>query len=414
MERIDKSLDEIIKIQKEEAVSSRKQASNRSVRAKQVPTNKRTRTIQKDTKSRLPYTVRRLERPIRKEKALFTESFKAMKAPIKEIFTAHYVPKFKPITMVAVNKNPVRSPNNNSTGDSLTTTKPDHPVVKNERSPTPHAPSVGRNGRSVYRPADSYRPGRGSNRTRRHPSQDRSRRPNNDSSQRAVSPRHTSHNQRNGGRRRSSLSSSNLDPVIKTEREVTPSLSTNMDVDYTPTPAGRSILDESVQAPILEPVLDNEPATIEIENLDPGTTAEDVKVVCSRFGEIKSCMCVNGFSQVTYARRAAAVAAVQNLNGKTADNDQILRVTLKKTPVFHNNIQVNAPVHVPSPIAEPLKLVGKTVQGSINQVGELYADQLLVAQQMLKAQEDRLAQLHMEEQRLAQIRSQQMEVETPI
>ncbi|KAF9895553.1 hypothetical protein BX616_009411, partial [Lobosporangium transversale] len=62
------------------------------------------------------------------------------------------------------------------------------------------------------------------------------------------------------------------------------------------------------------------PVTIEIENLDPGTTAEDVKYVCSRFGEIRSCICINGFSQVTYARKAAGIAAIENLHGKKADN----------------------------------------------------------------------------------------------
>ncbi|KAF9574853.1 hypothetical protein EC968_005093 [Mortierella alpina] len=130
---------------------------------------------------------------------------------------------------------------------------------------------------------------------------------------------------------------------------------------------------------------DNGPATIEVENLDPETTAEDVKV--------------------TYARRAAAMAAVENLNGKKADKDLILRVRLRKHPIFHDVPVIPSP-HMPSPIAGPLKLLTQAVKGTIANAGTIYADQVLAAQQMLKVQQHRMAQLQMEEQRIAALRMQ--------
>ncbi len=51
----------------------------------------------------------------------------------------------------------------------------------------------------------------------------------------------------------------------------------------------------------------------------------DAQYVCSRFGEILSCVCSHGFSQVTYARKVAGQAAVDNLHGKKADNGTVQR-----------------------------------------------------------------------------------------
>ncbi|KAG0023244.1 hypothetical protein BGZ82_010799 [Podila clonocystis] len=235
MDRIDQSLDDIIKAQK----GTNKAKAKTNLGSKKGPAV-RTKTIQKNNRTRVAVAALpnlQYAKQVRKEDALFTETFRTMTAPIKEIFTSRYIPNVGPIKLVAINQNPVKR-----------------------------------------------------------------------------------------------------DPAVKIEREKTPSLNMSMDVDVPRILPGLSAIEP--------PKLEIEPATIEIENLDPGTTAEDVKVVCSRFGEIKSCMCTNGFSQVTYARKAAAIAAMQNLNGKTADN-------------------AVAPVHVPSAIAEPLKMVGKTVQGSI-------------------------------------------------
>ncbi|KAG0005464.1 hypothetical protein BGZ79_004688 [Entomortierella chlamydospora] len=77
------------------------------------------------------------------------------------------------------------------------------------------------------------------------------------------------------------------------------------------------------------------PVTIEIENLHPSTTAEDVMVACSRYGEIQTCMCSSGYAQVTYFKKIAGLAAISMLDGKYSDNDQILRVTMRETPVIH-------------------------------------------------------------------------------
>ncbi|KAF9929719.1 hypothetical protein BGZ67_006170 [Mortierella alpina] len=147
------------------------------------------------------------------------------------------------------------------------------------------------------------------------------------------------------------------------------------------------------------------PVTVEIENLDPGTTSEDVKYVCSRFGEILSCVCSHGFSQVTYARKVAGQAAVDNLHGKKADNGKVLRVTMLKNPVMHQEFNTPA-AHVPTPIAGPMKLLTKAVHGTITNAGTIYSDHLLAAQTMLKVQQHRMAQLHQEEERIKSLRLQ--------
>ncbi|KAG0083267.1 hypothetical protein BGZ92_010925 [Podila epicladia] len=309
MDRIDLSLDDIIRAQK----GATKAKAKTNVGSKQRPAV-RTKTIQRNNRTRVAVAALpnlRYAKQVPKEGALFTETFRTMTAPIKEIFTSRYIPSVGPIKLVAINKSPVKR--------DVSSPRPIHVVVKKES--TSVRSGLTTHERSVYRPADSYRPSPGSSRASR-------------------------------GRRRPSYSSHTpTEPVIKIEREKTPAPNMGMDVDVPLILPG---------LPTIEPSkLEIEPATIEIENLDPGTTAEDVKVVCSRFGEIKSCVCTNGFSQVTYARKAAAIAAMQNLNGKTADN-----------------------------------------------AGALYADQLIAAQQMLKVQQHRMAQLQLEEQRLAQLRSQ--------
>ncbi|KAF8953804.1 hypothetical protein BGZ52_002469 [Haplosporangium bisporale] len=397
MDRIDQSLDDIIKAQK--GTNKAKEKSN--LGSKNGPTGVRTKTIQKNSRTRvavaamlnLQYAIVMeaslhskddnsfeldltislpgliaptiQQKQVPKEDAVFTQTFRTMTAPIKEIFTSRYIPNVGPIKLVAINKNPVKR--------DICSPKPIHIVVKKESTPTPR---LGQ-GRSVYRPADSYRPSSDSSHASRSNTPRNGSKHGSDSYHIDTEISHNSRQNQRGRRRLSYSSRAPSEPAIKIEREKTPALNMSMDVDVPLALPG---------LPVIEPPkLEIEPATIEIENLDPGTTAEDVKVVCSRFGEIKSCICTNGVSQVTYARKAAAIAAMQNLNGKTADN---------------------APVHVPSPIAEPLRMVGKTVQGSINQAGALYADQLIAAQQMLKMQQHRMAQLQLEEQKLAQMRSQ--------
>ncbi|KAF9165605.1 hypothetical protein BGX21_010268 [Mortierella sp. AD011] len=100
---------------------------------------------------------------------------------------------------------------------------------------------------------------------------------------------------------------------------------------------------------------DESPVTIEIENLDPCTSADDVKMVCGRFGNIKSCICSGGYAQVTYTNEADALKAIKALHGKGTDNDKILVVTRRSTPVIHSAPLVVA-VYFPSPVAERMKL----------------------------------------------------------
>ncbi|KAG0338310.1 hypothetical protein BG004_007271 [Podila humilis] len=392
MDRIDRSLEDIIQTKKRPNAPKKHRESNPRKMSSNISTKKghagiKTRAIQKN---RTP--AGSASRHIRKENALFTETFKKMTAPVKEIFTSRYVPDVGPIKMVAINRHPTMEERSNP--------RPIQLDVKKESAPGTPPRNVGRSGngagsgRSVYRPADSYRPSQGSRRDDRSTaSRSSGSRQGGYSYRSDDDSRYTSNQNRRGERRPSHASHNSSEPSHKTERGPAAAVSTGMDVDI---PLARPATIEPIN-------VEDGPATIEIENLDPGTTAEDVQVVCSRFGEIKSCRCTNGFAQVTYARKPAALAAMQTLHGKTADNEQVLRVTMRKTPIFHDLAPV-VPLHVPSPISEPLKMVGKTIQGSINQAGELYNDQLLAAQQMLKMSQDRMAQLHMEEQRL---RSQQ-------
>ncbi|KAF9353667.1 hypothetical protein BGX26_008576 [Mortierella sp. AD094] len=107
----------------------------------------------------------------------------------------------------------------------------------------------------------------------------------------------------------------------------------------------------------IEPVaMDVEgPATIEIENLHPHTTVDDVKMVCSRYGKIKSCICSGGYAQVTYENGADGSKAIQELNGKLSDGDHPLRVTMRKTAVIHS-APLEVALYLPSPIADLIKI----------------------------------------------------------
>ncbi|KAK3805260.1 MAG: hypothetical protein JOS17DRAFT_781414 [Linnemannia elongata] len=426
MELMDQSLDDIIKLNKLEAK-----------KVTQKPTLKaRKRTALPKPKS--PYG-----RPVHKEAPLFTETYKAWNAPVTAIFTSTYVPKTEPIKLVVYNDRVSKS-SRNDIGTSTSSTY--EPGKKSGiRLSTTH-----RTRADSYRPAaftgggkssqgDFYRPEPSG--SRRHES--RQRMNNRDASR--LSSSSASHgnwddrrkssgakesvpvsgmvinevrkyygkkSQSNGGsnnrnhtnndngkgkdnhghNRRGSRSADNSSTLpSKTENE-------DMDIVEIKQEEEEQFISIKGAAP-LEVDSVNGPVTIEIENLDRGTTAEDVKVVCSRFGEIKSCVCSNGFSQVTYARKAAGVAAVETLNGKKADNNQILRVTMLKVPIFHNVANVPSS-HVPSSIAGPMKLLTRAVQGTITNAGSIYSNQLMMAQQVLKMQQHRVAQLHLEEQEM--------------
>ncbi|KAG9322573.1 hypothetical protein KVV02_001366 [Mortierella alpina] len=334
MDGIDKSLDEIIKLNKGQR--------EKIVKPLITPKINKPGRITKSSSFFFPQRKR--------EAAVFTESYKALHGPIKEIFTSGYIPLTGPITLCAVNTELIQA-RRAGNPTSAEATFIDHNLAHKEGNTSRKV--------SVSRPNNHDAPDL--HHIKREPS-----------------PEQTS--------------------ILEQELQVSTAMDTDESVlmfrGRAPAPGGE--VDQSD---------DNGPTTIEMENLDPETTAEDVKVVCSRFGEIRSCVCSNGYSQVTYARRAAATAAVENLNGKKADKDLVLRVRLRKHPIFHDVPVIPSP-HMPGPIAGPLKLLTQAVKGTIANAGTIYADQVLAAQQMLKVQQHRMAHLQMEEQRIAALRMQ--------
>ncbi|CAO3568044.1 unnamed protein product [Mortierella alpina] len=404
MDGINKSLDEIIKLDKERRQNI--------VKPLIQPKSHKPGRITKPSPFSFPQR--------RREKAVFTESYKALHGPIKEIFTSGYIPLTEPIILCAVNTELIQA---RRTGNAAVRNVPVESALPLRTRTDSYRPS--RNGshispvpRSTVRRGDFYRPEPGSQRRVRSPLSNVKRESSRAESQSGKGIHSIrgapSSNSKNPNRKASVSRPNNHDtPDLRTiKREPSPEqasifvqepqVSTPMDTDENVlmirgrAPASGVEVDQSD---------DNGPATIEMENLDPETTAEDVKVVCSRFGEIRSCVCSNGYSQVTYARRAAAIAAVENLNGKKADKGLILRVRLRKHPVFHDVPVIPSP-HMPGPIAGPLKLLTQAVKGTIANAGTIYADQVLAAQQMLKVQQHRMAQLQMEEQRIAALRMQ--------
>ncbi|KAF9346332.1 hypothetical protein BGX26_002186 [Mortierella sp. AD094] len=471
MEGLDQSLEQIIKSNKQ----AQKKVNNVSKKAqpKSKPKSKPRVAALKVTKT--GRIAKSTPRTVKTEKPLFTETYRALSAPIKEIFTSRYIPQTSPIKLTTYNtkviqakkaaahsvtSKPIRlvttqktngsSNNNNSSNISSTTNSPTLPKSSFSNS----------NPRGVYRSADRYRPSSyRSSDSRRNRSRSRSRdvssrrttesrsytsssqnealagkgidsirratskNDNNSYNKNSTNNSSNSHGKGNissgNGKHNNISNSSNSNSGNSSDQSSTPqkgksvsfesaspdnensSSEMTMDLDD----GALSIKGAAPSVPELSFKGEGGPVTIEIENLDPGTTAEDVKVVCSRFGEIKSCICSNGFSQVTFARRAAGLAAVEMLNGKKADNNQILRVSMRKSPIIHH-IPTPASIHVPSPIAGPMKLLSKAVEGTIKNAGSLYQEQLQTAQHMLKVQQHRMAQLHMEEQRIAALRMQ--------
>ncbi|KAF9349328.1 hypothetical protein BGX26_012360 [Mortierella sp. AD094] len=460
---MDLSLDEIIKAQRNEKKSIPKTAPKKAPAGIQSRGASIRAKSGKAAKSATPYA-----RPgaVKKETALFTESYKAAKAPVTEIFTAGYIPKpattLKLFTTNYKKGGSVQS-NREEAATGPLTTKPlrlvttqsarreaaaapapklalttqrnsgNKPHGNDERIPAGsrgfgQSDSAGLNrGGDYYRPNDrNDRPGRG-DRNERHDRSDRDDRSDGNgnfskggdrrgvdthsivhlgrgsSPQRQTSRnQHTSISSNNQGNRNNITQGTGSIHRTPDQRpyqdnrpqqaqpaprivEAKPTPSTNMDMDMDMDEGTLSFVGSAPNSNVAFRG-ESGPVTIEIENLDPGTTAEDVKYVCSKFGEIKSCMCMNGFSQVTYARKAAGLAAIENLHGKKADNGKILRVTMRKNAILHEDTASPAP-HVPSPIAGPMKILTKAVQGTY-------------------VQQHRMAQLQREEQRISSLRMQ--------
>ncbi|KAF9932724.1 hypothetical protein BGZ67_004600 [Mortierella alpina] len=371
MDGIDKSLDEIIKLNKGQR--------EKIVKPLITPKINKSGRITKSSSFFIPQRKR--------ETAIFTESYRALHGPINEIFTSGYVPLTAPITLCAVNTELIQA---RRTGNSTVRNFPTQRTSSLRTGTDSYRPS--RDGsntssvsRSTVRRGDFYRPQPGSQR-------------------RVRSPLHNVKRESSGAESQSgkgihSIRDAPSNNISNTSRNVSVSRPNNHDapdlyhIKREPSPEQTSIFEQELQVSTAmdtdESVLmirgrapapggevdqsDNDgPATIEMENLDPETTAEDVKV--------------------TYARRAAATAAVENLNGKKADKDLILRVRLRKHPIFHDVPVIPSP-HMPGPIAGPLKLLTQAVKGTIANAGTIYADQVLAAQQMLKVQQHRMAHL---------------------
>ncbi|KAF8924237.1 hypothetical protein EDD21DRAFT_419263 [Dissophora ornata] len=493
MSMIDQSLDDIIKTQRGDKKKMHgKKVSPLAAKSTAIPKKVsggiqtrgaaiRTQKGAKAGKTASPYA-----RPsaAKKETALFTESYKAAKAPVQEIFTAGYIPKpattlklfttnyragqerGKQQQMAAAAKAAatVTGPLTTKSLRLVTTQAPKRetavaPTPKltltthNDRIPTgprnmgPVAQNGGSRGGDYYRPSpapatnnsrsndrldsrsgpSNHNNGGNRNGPSNHNSGNKNGASSHSSGSRGGVSSYSSGN-RNGDRRGSDApidsrsgvnsrgnhdtrsqaqaahgSSSNSNSNSRVP-EASSSMNMDMDMDMD---AEDGVVSIKGSAPSTSVTFRGEsgPVTIEIENLDPGTTAEDVKYVCSRFGEIKSCICTNGFSQVTYARKAAGLAAIENLHGKKADNGKVLRVSMRKNVILHSDMP-SSPVHAPTGIHGPMKILEKAVKGTITNAGTLYSDQLLAAQQMLKVQQHRMAQLQREEQRITSLRLQ--------
>ncbi|GJJ78154.1 hypothetical protein EMPS_10513 [Entomortierella parvispora] len=409
MDRIDRSLDDIIAAQK----GKKKPDVKKAPRLARVP-----------SKGRVSKPFTRGHAVTAREAAIFSETYRAMNAPVKEIFTSQYIPNYGSIKLVAHNPNASRDEADRTSPVSKISRSPSVRMSTGPTSSHGSSRSASDISRSLSssRQGDFYRPSpsnRENNRSRetersmrykeehggnmRRPSDaSHSRRRSESSSSRPVSGHENRNSMSNGNSRAPSQrieSKAPASPVTIKLEDTTD----EMEIDEGPVKAGR-------MSPQEEFTIRGEggPATVEIDNLDPETTTEDVKVVCSRYGEIRSCICSNGSAQVTYARKAAAVAALECLNGKKADNDRILKVRMRKTAIIHHNPIVGV-THIPTPIAGPMRLISKAVQGSISNVGAIYADQLATAQAILAAQQQRLEQLHQEERRLAANRQQNVE-----
>ncbi|KAF9179913.1 hypothetical protein BGZ51_006563 [Haplosporangium sp. Z 767] len=479
MNGIDQSLDDIIKKQRDEKKKLKglaKRPTAISTKAANIP-KKTSGGIKSRTAIRAERAAKtgNLKSPYarpdvaKKETALFTASYKAAKAPVKEIFTAGYIPKPKTTLKLFTTNNKAghganKQQQSKEASTSLKTQslrlvttqritresgQTSATMARDDRIPTAPAammreerssanvrnrgpsPPRGNRGGDSYRPnsnpttnnrasgrtvpgnrsgdkrasdafADS-RQGSGNNaqsQSNRRDSINNTSSTNNNNNNNNHSNNVNINNQRRGNSARATEQSQRQDSRPQAASREMESSSMDMDMDMDTDPQGGMISIKG-SAPNTSVAFRGEsgPVTIEIENLDPGTTAEDVKYVCSRFGEILSCVCSQGFSQVTYARKAAGTAAVDNLHGKKADNGKILRVTMRKSPVVHQEFKP-AVTHVPTPIHGPMKILERAMQGTITGAGNYYSESVLTAQRMYRLQKDKLEHLQREEQRL--------------
>ncbi|KAG0023766.1 hypothetical protein BGZ81_007938 [Podila clonocystis] len=412
MDRIDKSLDDIIKQQRDEKkkLKHTPPAKKQTAIPKKASGGVQSRAAIRATrearaaKPNSPYA-----RPTKTKEALFTASFRTKAAPITEIFTAGYIPKPKStLKLFTTNNKAGRAketvgPISTKSIRMVATQAPKAPVRDN-LSLTSASASLRLSTQQSKQP--QQRPdSRSAMSSSRNDRNDNSFANRNAQDNRSAPSRTNNHNNVNLGNNHGGHGSHNQHsrtrqeaPKPKSQILVPETVDLDMEVDIPiairGVAPGESVAFRGESGPV----------TIEIENLDPGTTADDVKYVCSRFGEIKSCMCSNGYAQVTYARKAAGHAAIENLHGKKADNGQILRVVMRPNPIIHTTAAPAPAAPTPTPLSGPMKILERAVHGTITNAGTIYSDQLLAAQQMLKVQQHKMAQLKQEEQRISSMR----------
>ncbi|KAI8058151.1 hypothetical protein BDF22DRAFT_664179, partial [Syncephalis plumigaleata] len=125
------------------------------------------------------------------------------------------------------------------------------------------------------------------------------------------------------------------------------------------------------------------PAYVQVENLHPGATPDDIKTVFSRFGQVKDCVAFydqhgrsTGRAEICYAMKAHALNAIKALNNAEADG-YILRVQLlppKTGTLRANPTQHNAPIHS---VQKSGPVNTQRSRSASGQGGRLYSDQLL-------------------------------------
>ncbi|KAI9320184.1 hypothetical protein BX666DRAFT_1811651, partial [Dichotomocladium elegans] len=75
-----------------------------------------------------------------------------------------------------------------------------------------------------------------------------------------------------------------------------------------------------------------------ISNLDPGANAEDIRMICSQFGQVSQCEVLLdragrslGEAEVEFMHRSAALDCIAKLDNEVADG-RVVRAILRNRP----------------------------------------------------------------------------------
>lgn len=104
------------------------------------------------------------------------------------------------------------------------------------------------------------------------------------------------------------------------------------------------------------------PPILRIENLQPGTTIEDIKTACSQFGVVKDCRlreegkndckCIN--SEVTFIERTKAFNAKDGLNGIEADGKILNCKIIRTHQIYDEPHEIKIPNYITNWNGPPL------------------------------------------------------------